>query len=101
LIGVDISEDGYAFLRLDEGQWQPMDDTLFRPRQLPQGMAFSIASTQQVGEDEEENIPEIILLNSGEMTPFELKLSYDRIDSYYRLVGTEMGERKLDYVSPY
>ncbi len=101
LIGVDISEDGYSFLRLSEGEWQPMDDSLFRPRQLPEGMAFSIASTQQVGEDDEEDIPEIILLNSGEMTPFELKLSYDRIDSYYRLVGNELGERTLDHVSPY
>lgn len=101
LIGVDVSEEGYGFLHLVEGNWQPMDDTLFRPRQLPQGMEFSIASTQQVGEDEEENIPEIILLNSGEMTPFELKLSSDRIDSYFRLVGNEMGELALDHVSPY
>ncbi|MEW7990585.1 MAG: type II secretion system minor pseudopilin GspH [Candidatus Thiodiazotropha sp.] len=101
LIGIDISEDGYSFLYLDDGTWQPMNDNLFRPRQLPQGMAFSIASTQQSGEDEEENIPEIILLNSGEMTPFELKLSYDRIDSYYRLSGNEVGEHGLDHVAPY
>ncbi|MES9992758.1 MAG: type II secretion system minor pseudopilin GspH [Candidatus Thiodiazotropha sp.] len=101
LIGVDITEDSYGFLTLDEGNWQPMDDTLFRPRQLPEGMEFSIASSQQDGEDEEENIPEIILLNSGEMTPFELKLSYDRIDSYYRLTGNEIGEQTLDHVSPY
>lgn len=79
-----------------------MDDNLFRARQLPEGMEFSIASSQQEGEDnEEENIPEIILLNSGEMTPFELKLSSDRIESYYRLSGDEMGDRTLDHVSPY
>jgi general secretion pathway protein H len=101
LIGVDIGEETYGFLRLEEGEWQPMDDNLFRTRELPQGMLFSIASTQQVGEDNEENIPEIILLNSGEMTPFELKLSSDLIDSYYRLTGTETGERTLDHVSPY
>jgi general secretion pathway protein H len=102
LIGVDISEEAYSFLSLDEeGTWVPMDDNLFRMRQLPEGMLFSIASTQQVGEDEEENVPEIILLNSGEITPFELKLSSDRIESYYRLTGNEMGERILDHVSPY
>jgi general secretion pathway protein H len=102
LIGVDISEEEYSFLRLEEGVWHPMDDNLFRPRQLPEGMEFSIASTQQEGEDDEEkNIPEIILLNSGEMTPFELKLSSDSTESYYRLTGDEMGERTLDYVSPY
>jgi general secretion pathway protein H len=101
VIGVDISEDEYSFLRLEEGVWQAMDDNLFRARQLPEGMEFKIASTQLVGEDEEEDIPEIILLNSGEMTPFELKLSSDRIESYYRLTGDEMGERTLDHVSPY
>lgn len=101
LIGVDIGEEAYSFLRLEEGTWVPMDDNLFRPRQLPEGMLFDIASTQQVGEDEEENLPEIILLNSGEMTPFALKLSSDRIDSYYRLTGNELGERTLDHVSPY
>ncbi|MCU7942677.1 MAG: type II secretion system minor pseudopilin GspH [Candidatus Thiodiazotropha sp. (ex Cardiolucina cf. quadrata)] len=101
LIGVDISEEEYGFLRLEEGAWQPMEDNLFRSRQLPEGMEFSIASSQQSGEDDEENIPEIILLNSGEMTPFELKLSSDRLESYYRLTGSEMGERTLDHVSPY
>jgi general secretion pathway protein H len=101
LIGVDIGEEEYGFMRLEEGNWVPMDDNLFRTRELPEGMLFSIASTQQIGEDEEENLPEIILLNSGEMTPFELKLSSDRIDSYYRLTGNEMGERIIDHVSPY
>jgi general secretion pathway protein H len=101
LIGVDINEEAYSFLRLEEGNWQPMDDNLFRARQLPEGMVFSIASTQLQGEDQEKDIPEIILMNSGEMTPFELKLSSDRIESFYRLSGDEMGERTLDYVSPY
>jgi general secretion pathway protein H len=102
LIGVDIGEEEYGFMRLEEGNWIPIDDNLFRTRELPEGMRLlSIASTQQIGEDEEEDLPEIILLNSGEMTPFELKLSSDRIDSYYRLTGNEMGERKLDHVSPY
>lgn len=100
LIGVDISEEEYRFVRLEEGVWQPMEDNLFRSRKLPEGMEFTIASTQQTGEDEEENIPEIILLNSGEMTPFELKLSSDNVESYYRLSGDEIGERTLDYVSP-
>lgn len=101
LIGVDITEESYAFLYLDDGNWQPMEDNLFRSRQLPEGMEFSIASSQQGGEDEEKNVPEIILLNSGEMTPFELKLNYDRIDSYYRLTGNEVGEHALDHVAPY
>jgi general secretion pathway protein H len=102
LIGVDIGEEDYSFLRLEEGVWQPMQDNLFRARKLPEGMEFKVtASTQQTGEDEEENLPEIILLSSGEMTPFELKLSSTQTESYYRLTGDELGERTLDYVSAY
>jgi general secretion pathway protein H len=107
LIGVDINEESYGFVHLEEGTWVPMEDNLFRSRELPEGILFTITAAHQIIEDqdedeeEEDNLPEIILLNSGEMTPFELKLSSDRIESYYRLTGNEMGERTLDHVSPY
>ncbi|MCU7932496.1 MAG: type II secretion system minor pseudopilin GspH [Candidatus Thiodiazotropha sp. (ex Codakia rugifera)] len=101
LIGVDIDEESYSFLTLDEGNWQPMTDNLFRGRRLPEGIELSIISSQQTEEDEEEVIPEVILMNSGEMTPFELKISSDLSESYYRLTGNVIGERAIDHVSPY
>ncbi|MCM8856586.1 MAG: type II secretion system minor pseudopilin GspH [Candidatus Thiodiazotropha sp.] len=101
LIGVDIDEESYSFLTLDEGNWQPMTDNLFRGRKLPEGVELSITSNQPSDENEEELTPEVILMNSGEMTPFELKISSDLSESYYRLTGNEIGERALDHVSPY
>ena len=100
-IGIDVTETGYAFLRLEEETWQPVDDTLFRSRELPEDMSISLTLAQPPGDDEEERTPEIILLNSGEMTPFDFKLSTIHSDDYYRLIGNETGELSLEMISPY
>ncbi|MCG7897354.1 MAG: type II secretion system minor pseudopilin GspH [Candidatus Thiodiazotropha lotti] len=101
LIGVDITEESYGFLSLNEGEWEVVSDNLFRERQLPPGVEISVATALPEGDDEEKRTPEIILLNSGEMTTFELKVSSEQVDSYYRLTGNELGELSLEHVSPY
>ena len=101
LIGVDITEESYGFLRLNEGKWETVSDSLFRERRLPDEVELSIASSLQEGDDEEKRTPEIILMNSGEMTSFELKISSEQSESYYRLSGNEIGELSLEHVSPY
>ncbi|MGD8909912.1 MAG: type II secretion system minor pseudopilin GspH [Chromatiales bacterium] len=106
LIGVDISETGYGFLRLEEEIWQPVNDTLLRNRELPEEVSISLTLTQPSGDDsdagdsEEKRTPEIILLSSGEITAFDLKISSTLTDAYYRLSGDETGELILDRVSP-
>ncbi|MCU7914745.1 MAG: type II secretion system minor pseudopilin GspH [Candidatus Thiodiazotropha sp. (ex Gloverina cf. vestifex)] len=103
-IGVDILQDSYGFLRLEEGEWQPVDDDLFRDRSLPDDMLLTIITSQpQENSDDgdEKRTPEIILLNSGEMTPFDIKITSINIDDYYRLSGNEVGDLTLNPVSPY
>jgi general secretion pathway protein H len=100
-IGIDVTETGYSFLRLEQETWQPVDDTLFRNRELPEDMSISLTMAQPPGDDEDERTPEIILLNSGEMTPFDFKLSTIHSDDYYRLIGNETGELTLEKISPY
>lgn len=99
LIGVDILKDGYGFLRLDNGNWQQMDDTMFRNRTLPDDVHLVLIAGQPPGDDKEKRTPEIILLNSGEMTPFDLKITSLNTDDYYRLTGSETGELTLDKVA--
>lgn len=103
-IGVDLLEDSYAFLRLEDGVWHAMDDNLFRQRELPQEIEITVITAQPAGDDDqgdkEKRTPEIILLNSGEMTPFDIKISSIHLDEYYRLIGNEVGELKLDRISP-
>ena len=102
-IGVDVTETGYGFLRLEEETWHPVNDTLFRNRELPEDMSISLTMARPPGDDddEEKRTPEIILLNSGELTPFDLKLSTLHSDDYYRLIGSETGELTLVKISPY
>lgn len=101
LIGIDVTEDGYGFLRLEEETWQPIDDTLFRGRELPESLRITLTTALPPGDDEEKRTPEIVLLNSGEITPFDLKISSIHSDDYYRLSGYETGELTLDRVSPF
>ena len=103
-IGVDINETGYGFLRLEAEIWRPVDDTLFRSRELPEELRITLTTAQPPEEEAEEGearTPEIILLNSGEITPFELKISSIHSDDYFRLSGVETGELTLDRISPY
>jgi len=101
-IGVDIAEQSYGFLRLVEGEWQPLDDDLFRERNLPDELKLAIVSSQHTSDEEGEKkrTPEIILLNSGEMTPFDLKITSRESEDYYRLSGSETGELSLNHVTP-
>jgi general secretion pathway protein H len=103
LIGVDILQDSYGFLRLENGDWLPIDDTMFRDRDLPDEIEITLITALPEGDDddgEEKRTPEIILLNSGEMTPFEIKITSLHLDEYFRLSGDEVGELKLDRISP-
>jgi general secretion pathway protein H len=100
LIGVDITEESYGFLYLNEGKWESVSDSLFRQRQLPEGMELSIATSLPEGDDEEKRTPEIILMNSGEMSSFELKISLEEHESFYRLTGNDLGELSLEHISP-
>ncbi len=100
-IGVDITETGYGFLTLEEELWQPVDDHLLRSRELPDDVRLKVTTAVPPSDDGEKRTPEIILLNSGEITPFDLKLSSSLTDDYFRLSGDETGELILDRVSAY
>lgn len=99
LIGVDITEESYGFLSLNEGEWDVMSDNLFRERKLPEAVEITIATALPEGDDDQKRTPEIILLSSGEMTLFDLKISSEHLESYYRLTGNELGELSLEHVS--
>lgn len=78
-LAVFFAHDGYIFLTPGAGGWQPMeDDAVLRPRQLPPEIRLDLeierrppASTGEKGR----NAPQVLLLSSGETTPFELTIS--------------------------
>ncbi len=96
-LAIQLFPDGYRFLRLAGGQWQPIeDDEIFRSRKLPPELHFDLdeMETTQLGEeadeDEEESVV-LFFLSSGESTPFELHIKGDD-ETDYILIGDALGE---------
>lgn len=103
LIGVIVKEDAYLFMVLDEESWIPIQETVFRERTLPASFRLKILTEQPMEDqsDSETQTPDIILLPSGEITPFEVKVSSDLSEDFFRISGAETGILQLDHVSPY
>lgn len=93
-LGLSLADDGYTFLSLREGRWSPLgDDGPLRPRRLPEGAAVdlfveALPVELATGEEEETTLlPQLLILSSGERTPFSLTLSMAGLDTHYRLDG--------------
>jgi general secretion pathway protein H len=107
----------------DAWQWAPVnEDRLFRPRCFPPGVSINLeiegepailekmpcesgdvlldADNEEedvrdnLKEDNENEIPKVFLLSSGEMTPFELTLTWEE-GGKYTLVGEMTGELEI------
>lgn len=101
LIGIAIKEDSYQFLLRTEMGWEPIAEDIFRDRKLPENIHFRLA-TEEVSESmlkSKKDTPDIVLLSSGEITPFELVISSHLIDDSFRVSGEETGTLRLDHVS--
>ena len=96
---VTLSEDSYGFMSLEEDSWEPVtEDDLFRKRQLPEGMTMELtadelpvkltrSATADDFAEEKRDPPQILLLSSGELTPFALVMYVDFTDLAYRIEG--------------
>ena len=106
----------------DAWQWAPVtEDKLFRPRCFPPGVGINLEIEGEpvtlekmpcdtgdvmleideegdvrdnLKEDNENEIPKVFLLSSGEMTPFELTLIWEE-GGKYTLVGEMTGEMEI------
>lgn len=106
----------------DAWQWAPVTgDKLFRPRCFPTGVEINLEIEGEpvtlekmpcdasdvtleideegdvrdnLKEDNEDEIPKVFLLSSGEMTPFELTLTWEE-GGKYTLVGEMTGEMEI------
>ena len=101
--GLEIAEDGYSFavLNPDTQIWEtPTEMRTLRPRTLPAGMTLElylentdvILETEKSEEsDEELPQPQIFVLSSGELTPFELRLDSEFSEVFVELEGFVTG----------
>jgi general secretion pathway protein H len=88
--GVLFDDDGYRFYSYDyvQAKWiEPVDDTLFAPHDLkdPLRLTLEVEDRKLVldtpkKDDEDrakEPAPQVVILSSGEMTPFEAEIRRD------------------------
>lgn len=89
-LGLRLTPDGYEFMVLEGLIWQTSSDEILRPRIFPKELAPRLllegeeliiqpnAEEQQENEREsdqkQKDIPQILLLSSGEISPFQLSL---------------------------
>lgn len=96
---VSFTEQGYGFLVLEEDAWHLIaDDELFRERTLPEGISFELAANDLPvdlsvpGDDKKGPRPHVLVLSSGELTPFDLKFFAESGSVAYRIEGELQGE---------
>lgn len=97
---VEFDPDGYSFLELDQStnRWTPVkDDNTLRARKLPQGLTLDVHLQDQPGQQlgRKRHKPMVMLLSSGEMTPFDATLSAGGKAGGYRLSGDMLGHVTL------
>ena len=96
-IGLLIDENNYQFLSKNEESWSSLPEKSFRHRTLPDEIQLELVSIENAPppEQQEDPIPQILLLSSGEMTPFDLEIRADEIDYYFTLSGSVIGKVTL------
>jgi len=105
-LGVRFTDDGYEFLALALDGWKLTDDDLLKSHTLPADISLELELEDQQslnsgdGEDEVETPPQVLILSSGEMTPFTVTFGSSLSDYRYRLTASLMGEVNREREGP-
>jgi general secretion pathway protein H len=113
--GLEILESGYRFVEYDPflNQWYEMiGDNLLRPRQVEEGMEFELfiedrrvlldteAAEMEREEDDrnltDDYIPHILIMSSGDVSPFELRLLRPNDRTALTLTMSLTGELEIE-----
>ena len=100
-IGIVFERDGYRFMLLDGQRWRVMDDDRFlRPRQLPDDISMQLTVEGRsdeltiTGLQTDDIAPQVLLLSSGEATPFVVELR-NRVGGVRRISVDAAGRSTL------
>jgi len=73
--GFRLTDEGYKFLKYDDGSQSWGDaESPFQERSLPDGLKLVIEADKDDFSSLGENLPPVLILSSGENTPFRLTL---------------------------
>ena len=106
--GVLFSGSSYRFLIFDyqSGAWtEPTNDNFLRERQLPEPLKLAlrlddrdVSLEENLTDATDTEEPQIMVLSSGEMTPFEAAFSRDPEPGEFRLTGEFNGAIEVSEV---
>jgi general secretion pathway protein H len=110
-LAVFVGTSDYEFLRFDtrRNEWQPVvDDKLYAQRTLPEGLRFRLwmegreivlkpGLPDRSKKDESQKWPpQLTVLSSGEIVPFELQLERDSAPATYRVTSLADGDLRVE-----
>lgn len=110
-VGLRVDRQGYDFLRYNGrvAAWEPVvDDTLLRERVLPEGLNASLRlEAREIGleprtapTEDEPAQPQVLVLASGDVVPFEILLRRDGTEETRRIAGTIEGKFEVHDDTP-
>lgn len=103
-LGFHVNDGHYEFLTLSpEGAWAPFSDTgPLRERPLPEPLQIRLSvegrPVATESRDGDTLTPQVLLLSSGEASPFVLDLRAPGLTAFYRLEGDLLGRFKLERI---
>jgi len=90
---VSVRDDGFLVLEFADGAWSPSGDRFFRRIKLTDTQRSRLIIENQIVDTSSKRAPEphILILSSGEMTPFEWRIDDERTRSGIVLQGNLLG----------
>ena len=81
-LAFEVTEKGYSFYKNQSNNWVPISERPFTKRNLAVGVSTEIYLDGILVdlEEREEDTPQVVILSSGEMTPFDYILKYKNRD---------------------
>lgn len=110
-LAVFVSTNAYEYLRFEprRNEWLPIaDDPLFELRKLPEGLRFRLRVESREAvlnpgmpdrNDKDENKkwpPQVMVLSSGEVMPFELEIEREGAPSMWRVTALADNDLRVE-----
>lgn len=100
-LGVRVEPTEYRFFHLEDEKWQPIDDSRrgLDRHSLAEGVRLRTrveGFDAELGESGKAVTPQIMILSSGEMTPFEIRVKSAHSGRSTRVSGALTGEISLE-----
>jgi hypothetical protein len=90
---ISVQDKGFIVLEYGEGKWLPTGQSFFDKIKMTESQTSELIIENQVIDISEKTVPEphILILSSGEMTPFEWRISDQLTQSGILLQGNVLG----------